>query len=74
MGKEMNNVSKDVSTIALSNDELFSDCKKSIFLIFPDTKTRCWWRAEKTLAPRWTVQRCSIKYLSREATIPHLLC
>lgn len=32
MGKEMNKVSKDVPTIALSNDELFSDCKKSNFL------------------------------------------
>lgn len=31
MGKEMNNVSKEVPTIALSNDELFSDPKKSFF-------------------------------------------
>lgn len=32
MGKEMNNIPKEAPTIALSNDELFPDTKKSTFL------------------------------------------
>lgn len=31
MGKEINNVSKEVPTIVLNNDELFSNPEKSIF-------------------------------------------
>lgn len=47
--------------------------QRKVFFILPD-KTYCWWRAKKPLAPQWTVQRCPIKHLSRQATITHLLC